>query len=127
MADRPGGFRASLAPAAEQAMLVYPWPGNVRELRHLLERAVILSPSPVLTPEMLFGQSCVDLAAQAPASGETLNEYLRHCEREFIRRVLAENSGRIADSADALGISRKGLWEKMKRLALSCDDKDAEG
>ena len=125
LAARLGAHRASLTHAAEQAMLTYPWPGNVRELRHLLERAVILSPSPLLTLEALFGQSCADFAGQVP-TGETLNDYLRHCEREFIRRVLAENNGRIADSAESLGISRKGLWEKMKRLGMSGEGKEAE-
>lgn len=125
LANRPGARRASLTPAAEQAMLAYPWPGNVRELRHLLERAVILSPTLLLTPEALFGQSCADFAGQLPA-GETLNDHLRHCEREFIRRVLAENNGRIADSAESLGISRKGLWEKMKRLGISGEGREGE-
>lgn len=51
-------------------------------------------------------------------SAGTLAEFLRACERTYITNVLEQNGGRIADSANALGISRKNLWEKMKKLGL---------
>jgi transcriptional regulator with PAS, ATPase and Fis domain len=41
-----------------------------------------------------------------------LNDYLAACEREYITEVLARHDGRIGDSAAALGISRKNLWER---------------
>lgn len=44
-----------LDPPSERALTAYPWPGNIRELRHSLERACILGPQAMLTPELLFG------------------------------------------------------------------------
>ena len=43
-------------PSAIAMLQAYDWPGNVRELQHAIERAVILSPDPVLTPEAFDGQ-----------------------------------------------------------------------
>ena len=48
----------------------------------------------------------------------SLGSYLEDCERSYIARALAANSGRIAQSAATLGISRKNLWEKLKKLGI---------
>ncbi len=116
-ARRDNGVLHQLDPIAQQALLNYPWPGNVRELRHCLERATILHGGQLITEAMLFPK-----AGHAPevseAGPETLAEFLRACERTYITNVLEQNGGRIADSANALGISRKNLWEKMKKLGL---------
>jgi DNA-binding NtrC family response regulator len=44
-----------LSPAALEALQAYPWPGNIRELQHVIERAVILSPDPIIQPHCLEG------------------------------------------------------------------------
>ena len=46
-------------------------------------------------------------------------------ERQYIIRVLAANNGRIIRAARTLGISRKNLWEKMKRLGIDAN-KDSD-
>ncbi|PLX33694.1 MAG: sigma-54-dependent Fis family transcriptional regulator [Hyphomicrobiales bacterium] len=114
-----GGQKISLNPGAESALLSYPWPGNIRELRNILERACVLSPSPVISAEYLFGESWqAEPDRIEEMSGETLAAYIEQCERAYIERVLAENMGRVGDTAGALGISRKTLWDKMRRLGL---------
>ena len=109
----------SLSPEAEQALIAYDWPGNVRELRHTLERACILSASPLIDAEDLF-------PPQEKSGGEApplaaLDDYLRECERAYLKEALARHGHQIGRTAAALGISRKTLWEKMKKLALSDD------
>lgn len=47
-----------------------------------------------------------------------LRDYLADCERWYILRALEQCLGRIGETADLLGISRKGLWERMNRLAI---------
>jgi len=111
----------SLSRAAEQALLDYPWPGNIRELKHCLERACILSSKSVLSADLLFGRIGsveVDEVHQASGSIDSLNEYLQSCERKYIEEALALNNGRIGDTAASLKISRKNLWQKMKRLQI---------
>ena len=51
-------------------------------------------------------------------NAQSLSDYLYECERRYIDQVLRTNAGRISESAAALGISRKNLWEKMKKLNL---------
>ena len=113
-----GEARRTLTADAERALTRYPWPGNVRELQHCLERACVLSLSPVLNVESLFA------ADGPPATAEDglrqpLSDHLQDCERAYIRRALNECDGRIADTAALLGISRKNLWEKMRKLEMA--------
>ena len=110
-----GRSRRELSAAAEQTLLNHPWKGNIRELKSCLERACILSNQAVLTPEVLFGNPHEE---EEEAATIPLNDYLGSYERHYIEQILKSKEGRIADTAAALGISRKNLWEKMKKLGL---------
>jgi len=116
-AARHGGATRALSPAAEQALLDYPWPGNLRELRHAVERACILGPDASLEPDALFENPEHATGAGARRSG-TLEDHLRECERSYILQALQRCGGQIGQTATHLGISRKNLWEKMKRLEI---------
>jgi two-component system, NtrC family, response regulator AtoC len=120
-----GDERRMLSPAAEQALQSYPWPGNLRELRHGIERACILSRSATLEPEALFEDWPQGERAQAHAAG-TLDQYIRDCERDYIQQALQRCQGHIGQTAGYLGISRKNLWEKMKRLQIAARAPDGE-
>ena len=54
----------------------------------------------------------------ADATTQRLDEYLRDCERRYIRGALEQAQGHVANTAARLGISRKNLWEKMKKLGI---------
>jgi DNA-binding NtrC family response regulator len=110
--------RRELSASAEQALLEHPWSGNIRELKSCLERACILSSQAVLTSEALFGSAHEATQDTVPSS---LNDYLGSYERHYIEQVLKSKEGRIADTAAVLGISRKTLWEKMKKLNFHGD------
>ena len=83
----------------------------MRELRHCLERACILDLAPMLTALELCGQ----LPEDKPIS---LSDHVATSERRHIVDALTANEGRIAETAAQLGISRKNLWEKMKKHAI---------
>jgi DNA-binding NtrC family response regulator len=103
----------------ESLLLRYAWPGNVRELKNAVERACILSPAALLSPEVFFSDPLrEEMPAAAPALSRSLADYLRAVEREFIHEVLLEHDNQIGRTAEALGISRKNLWERMRRLGL---------
>ncbi len=110
------GRRKSLSPAAERALLDYAWPGNIRELKHLLERACVLAEGPLLTPELLFGDAAAD-SEVFPAA--TLGYHMAQRERAYILRALDARRWQIQETASLLGISRKNLWEKMKKHAIT--------
>jgi DNA-binding NtrC family response regulator len=108
-----------LHPDAERALLEQPWPGNVRDLRHTLERACIFSDGPVIRAEALFTPGAAPAAE--PQCDQPLSEYLRASESRYIEYCLERHQGRMGETATALGISRKALWEKMKRLGIRQD------
>jgi DNA-binding NtrC family response regulator len=120
IAERSGEPMRRLHPATEDAMLAYPWPGNVRELQHAIERVAILDSSPLIHPASLFADGDLPSHAPPPAddAGQSLNEYLRQCERRYIVNALTEQQWQIAQTAERLGISRKNLWEKMRKLEI---------
>ncbi len=109
-----GQFR--LSQRAEQALLEYPWPGNVRELKHAVERACIMASGPVLGAEAFFGEGLTTWTP--PAADGNLAAYLHECERNYIAQALVLNDGHMTRTAESLGISRKGLWDKMRRLEI---------
>jgi transcriptional regulator with PAS, ATPase and Fis domain len=110
-----GQVRKILSPDAERALLDYPWPGNVRELKHVLERACVLAEGSLLTPGFLFGETS---SGKRGTPENTLGDYLVDREREYIVRALESQAWQIQETAGLLGISRKNLWEKMKKLGI---------
>jgi DNA-binding NtrC family response regulator len=115
-----------ISPLAEHALLDYAWPGNLRELKHSVERACILSSEPMLEADAFFDNVAVsaqgqDSLPEAEAPGSTLAGHLRDSERKFILQSLKNNSWHYGNTAGVLGISRKNLWEKMKKLDIHAD------
>ena len=102
---RYGRTDLELDSSSRQWMAAHPWPGNVRQVRNVLERAVVLHESGPLRVE------------RAPLEGERPPSLLE-VERETIQRALAFTRGHQGDAAEVLGISRKSLWEKRKRLGI---------
>ncbi|WP_024327972.1 sigma-54 dependent transcriptional regulator [Thioalkalivibrio sp. AKL19] len=111
----------TLTPTAENALLRHPWPGNIRELKHAIERACIMSPGPGLQADTLFDEPGDEPAPGPDVEGARLSQYLQACEESYIQRALELHDGHIGNTAANLGISRKNLWERMKRLGLSAD------
>lgn len=98
------------------------WRGNVRELRAYLEHAVVLSDAGILdTPLSTRGasQSGDKQTSMLPGTLPSLHAVVEDAERGHIRRALSHCDGSVGKTADVLGISRKTLWEKMKRLEIS--------
>ena len=98
------------------------WRGNVRELRSYLEQAVVMSEAGILD-EPLPDTAPPDRPADSPnGSSEIiapLQTMVEDAERIHIRRALTRCEGSMSKTAELLGVSRKTLWEKMKRLAVS--------
>lgn len=118
-----GGIPFSFTAAAERILWSHPWPGNVRELKHCLERACILADHPEIGPDALLGD--VEVSGAGAGAGGTLVSHLDVCEKSYIERALAAHTWRIGESADSLGISRKTLWEKMRKHEIAEPRKQA--
>ena len=98
-----------LTPEDRERLLQHNWPGNVRELHHSLERACILGRGERLALDDVRNAPMeTGLKAQAQAS-----------ERAAIEAALAEQGFSMTATAARLGISRKTLWQKMKRYGVT--------
>lgn len=100
---------------ANQALLEYAWPGNVRELKNVIERACIMTTAPTIFTQDIFPQKP---ALTYEDEDKTLESFLESRERTYIDSNLRENTWNIMSTATKLGISRKSLWEKMKKYDL---------
>ncbi|MEW8030164.1 MAG: sigma-54 dependent transcriptional regulator [Candidatus Thiodiazotropha sp.] len=92
------------------------WPGNLRELANAVERACILSTQDILGPRE-FGAPSEDHLI--PCCEMKLKDSMEEFEKKFLLEKLNAHQWRIAETASCLGISRKSLWEKMKRYEIS--------
>jgi formate hydrogenlyase transcriptional activator len=98
-----------------EALTGYSWPGNVRELQNFVERAVILSPGPVLRPPL---SELNNIVKRSPARVITLEEF----EREHILQILRKAQWVIGGpngAAARLGLKRTTLLSKMEKLGIS--------
>jgi two-component system C4-dicarboxylate transport response regulator DctD len=94
-------------PALVRQLMLRDWPGNVRELRNAADRFVLGMGGPDLTG-----------ASTAPLS---LPDLLDQVERQLIQEALRGSGGQVTGAATALGVARKTLYDKMKRLGLAGD------
>jgi len=100
---------------ALDAMMRYSWPGNVRELDHVIERAVLMSTSAVVTAFDLALQSGREPGVSAKIDEMSLEEV----ERLLISKALARFSGNANRAAEALGLSRSALYRRLQKYGLS--------
>ena len=121
MIERHGAGRSYRISAAAMAALErYPWPGNVRELENAVQRAIALAGDArelVLSNLVQLDERWRGATAVA-GPVRPLREELREAEEQLIRRALEQCSWHRSQTADALGISRKVLWEKMRDLGI---------
>jgi two-component system response regulator HupR/HoxA len=117
--DRKPGL--GLARDTEHLLQAWSWPGNVRELENEMQRVVALAePRETITPQRLSARllGVLDpLGGDAPAA-ETLRAQMERVERWLLRRALDQNRGRRTATARQLGLTREGLYKKMKRLGI---------
>jgi DNA-binding NtrC family response regulator len=105
-----GRTNLSLTREVIEQMQSYHWPGNVREMRNVLERAVLLSRSGALDR--------LELHSEPASSLHGSEGSLQDAQREEILRVLQEQSWNVSAAAKLLGISRSGLYTKIKQYGL---------
>ena len=98
------------------------WPGNVRELENLIERAAILSTTGEITAEDIERAS--GAGALSGAKVEEPATTLKEVERQQIMRALREAGGNRSLAARKLGIERKTLYKKARRLGIDLDAPD---
>ncbi|MFP3867602.1 MAG: sigma-54-dependent transcriptional regulator [Desulfobacteraceae bacterium] len=98
---------------AMDLLMQHEWPGNVRELENIIERLVVLSTGYYLEPaDLAFSGAVLSASTRKKATS------LRDLEREHIIEMLHRFDGHKKETAEALGIDRKTLREKLKRYHI---------
>lgn len=107
--------RVQLSSEVIDLLARYDWPGNVRELRNVVERAFAFCAGDLILP--------VDLPPGIQAAGASRSfgppKDLFSREREAIMQALAESGGNKVRAANLLGISRAGLYVKLKVYGIT--------
>nr|WP_027390167.1 sigma-54 dependent transcriptional regulator [Chrysiogenes arsenatis] len=132
-----------VTPEGIAALMAHDWPGNVRELENIIERAVVISREPWLTPEKLFlhgilapnplSEEKINVTTAVPevAATEGVASYapdhagsesltvsvgtsVQDMERRLILKTLEQCQGNRTKAADLLGITSRTLLNKIK-------------
>lgn len=108
-----------LAEDAIMALLNYSWPGNVRELQGVLQRAIVLRPSLLITAADLdLPVSGEDYINQADPFRFGKLKAIVQFERTFIAKLLAAHGGNISRAAKAAGKDRRSFQRLVNKYAL---------
>jgi two-component system response regulator PilR (NtrC family) len=139
-----------IAPEALELLLHYHWPGNVRELENVIERAVALGTSAVLTPESLpdpirdprpeTGDRRPETREQEPGTGDQrlqspvsslsspvdLDALVSRVERDLILDALRQAGGVQKRAAQILGLSFESFRYRVKKHGIDPTDRRTE-
>lgn len=108
---------------AMDCMLSYAWPGNVRELRNIVERLIVMNRNEAVSVKDLPEEISKEAKARPSSFSEeeksgSLQEAREDFEREYLLAQLMQNRWNVTKTAKQLGIARKNLYQKMKKLNL---------
>lgn len=100
----------------------YSWPGNIRELENLIERAVVLTKSKIISreslpPFLLSSQDEAKIFSEAD-NEHTLREHIQSLQKKAIISALAKSKGVQKKAASLLGVKPTTLNEMIKRLHI---------
>jgi len=103
----------------------YHWPGNVRQLKNEIQRAVAMSlPGGLIEPSHISPEitnirlPAASGGARAARSSANLASAIEEVERDMIQNALDVTGGNISETARSLGLTRRGLYLKLRRLGL---------
>jgi len=124
----------AIPPSTMRDLCRYPWPGNIRELQNVVERAVILSPGPLLEIDVgdlnPRGSSMRGANSRVEALPlRRLRDELEDAQRDAILRALRQAGGRVGGpdgAADRLGLKRTTLIGRMKRLGIESNSRNGK-
>jgi DNA-binding NtrC family response regulator len=112
---------SEITPEAMRAIMENPWPGNIRELENVMERAVLLSNGPLVdetTLPLSFRYKGLDESRLLKSFKSTSKAISRQAERKAILKALKDSRGNRTRAAQALGISRSSLYNKMGQFGI---------
>ncbi|HBG08358.1 MAG: sigma-54-dependent Fis family transcriptional regulator [Geobacteraceae bacterium GWC2_58_44] len=115
----PPALKPEFTPDALEMLSHYSYPGNVRELKNIVERISLLHPGDKVNahhlPPELQSPGVIGSTFETFAVGRPLREAVNEFEKRYIEKVVDYAGGHKTLAAKMLGLSRKVLWEKLKK------------
>ncbi|MGR3293665.1 MAG: sigma-54-dependent transcriptional regulator [Candidatus Scalindua sp.] len=112
----------SISNEAVKYFTKYSWPGNVRELQNVIESAVVMANAETLGvsdfPEEISNSDSNRSFDYNLPFRDAKKIVVEAFERDFVSRKLAENNGNVSKTAEALGMHRQSLQQKIKELNM---------
>jgi two-component system nitrogen regulation response regulator NtrX len=106
-----------LSPQTVRCLEAHPFPGNVRELENLVQRLAAVCPANTVLPEHLpeeYYRGCATVEVRGIRYQGSLADMMRAFESAILEQMMDRFAGNRGQIAQALGISRKSLWQKLK-------------
>ena len=125
--DRDALAVAGISRGALRRLVAHEWPGNVRELESVLTRAAHTTDPGAAITEASLGDSVARGTGWVRDEPEVLRERTRAFEAGVIEHALRRHGGNRTRAARELGLTRQGLWKKLRRLRGSPPVCDAPG
>jgi DNA-binding NtrC family response regulator len=124
------GFPApELAPEALRLLMDYEWPGNVRELENAMERGVVLSNGPTITPDLLPAQlrgNTFSTALLEQRPDASLFDVMEDIERRIIADRLERCNWNQTEASEFFRVPLSTLNQKIKRLNITLKKRTRE-
>ncbi len=126
--ERLGRDKKRISEAAMARLACHDWPGNVRELQNTVETAMVLATGPEIDEADLNLPDAAGAAAERrpDVAGLTFSEAKRRMvesfERSYLLGALRQNGGNISRTAEAIGMVRQSLQQKIRELGLRSED-----
>ena len=126
---RLGLEKRQLGDAALARLVRHGWPGNVRELANVIEQAAVLAPGSVIEEadlrlggEPLAAGGSVDPETAGLCFSDAKRSAVERFERRYLLDALRRSGGNISRAAEAMGMVRQSLQQKIRELGLRDED-----
>jgi transcriptional regulator with GAF, ATPase, and Fis domain len=109
-----------ISPEARGLLGAYDWPGNVRELQNVIERAIVLGGSELITPDDL-PETLLEIGGPRAPTGSNFYEQVKEAKRRIVVEALEATQGNYAAAARRLGLNSPNLHRLIRNLDLKAE------
>jgi len=119
IAKRMGQTQKRFATDAMHALVRYDWPGNIRQLQNVVEQVVALTPSEVISVQLVLSALNSNESNVEPLS---LNDAKKEFERDYVINTLKMAGGNVAEGAKLAKRNRSDFYKLIKKHNIDVDN-----